>query len=255
MGNSVVTSAGTLVGVFAETDTLSRRDVLKATTSIDGGSTLTPATTIGAFVAGGERKGANLGNANAQPMLAIDASTGRFKDRLYVVWPDRRSGHTQIFFAASNDGGATWTTPRAIDDNAPSATTDHFMANVAVNRDGVVGVMWYDRRGHPDNLGWDVRFSASLDGGTTFLPSVKVSERGTTFPAGASLARNRPNTIAQDSAAMQRATIAAARESFTYMGGDTAGLAADASGAFHPVWVDNRTGIPQVWTARVVVHQ
>jgi len=36
-----------------------------------------------------------------------------------------------------------------------------------------------------------------------------------------------------------------------FMGGDTAGLAADASGAFHAVWVDNRTGVPQVWTTVV----
>jgi len=255
MGNSVVTSSGTFVGVFAGTDTLSRRDMLKATSSTDGGSTLTPATSIGPFVAGGERKGANLGNANAQPMLAIDGSTGRFKDRLYLVWPDRRSGHTRIFFSSSSDAGTTWTPARAIDDNAPNVTTDHFMANVAVNRDGVVGVMWYDRRDHPDNLGWNVRFSASLDGGATFLPSVKISERSNTFPPGSSLARSRADANTRDSAALQRATVVAARESFKYMGGDTAGLAADASGAFHPVWVDNRTGVPQVWTARVVVRR
>jgi hypothetical protein len=188
-------------------------------------------------------------------MLAIDASTSRFKDRLYVVWPDRRSGHTQIFFASSSNAGATWTPPRPIDDNAPNSTTDHFMANVAVNRAGIVGVMWYDRRDHPDNLGWDVRFSASLDGGATFLPSVKISERANTFPPGASLARSRTDASTGDSAALQRATVAAARESFKYMGGDTAGLAADASGAFHPVWVDNRTGVPQVWTAKVVVRR
>jgi hypothetical protein len=38
------------------------------------------------------------------------------------------------------------------------------------------------------------------------------------------------------------------------MGGDTAGLAADAAGAFRAVWVDNRTGVPQVWTASVTVR-
>jgi hypothetical protein len=33
--------------------------------------------------------------------------------------------------------------------------------------------------------------------------------------------------------------------------GDTAGLAADASGAFYVLWVDDRTGVHQVWTAPV----
>jgi hypothetical protein len=36
--------------------------------------------------------------------------------------------------------------------------------------------------------------------------------------------------------------------------GDTAGLAADAGGVFHPVWIDNRTGVPQMWTATVKVQ-
>jgi hypothetical protein len=36
-------------------------------------------------------------------------------------------------------------------------------------------------------------------------------------------------------------------------GGHTAGLAADANGVFHPLWVDNRTGIHQIWTASITV--
>ena len=39
-----------------------------------------------------------------------------------------------------------------------------------------------------------------------------------------------------------------------FMGGDTAGLAADALGIFHAAWVDNRTGVPQLWTATVSVR-
>ncbi len=35
--------------------------------------------------------------------------------------------------------------------------------------------------------------------------------------------------------------------------GDYAGLAADASGAFHALWIDNRTGLAQIWTAPIVV--
>ena len=49
------------------------------------------------------------------------------------------------------------------------------MATVAVNRDGVVGVLWYDRREANDNLAYHARFAASFDGGLTFSPSVRVS--------------------------------------------------------------------------------
>ena len=38
-------------------------------------------------------------------------------------------------------------------------------------------------------------------------------------------------------------------------GADTTGMAATADGRFHPVWVDNRTGVPQVWTAAVRVDE
>jgi hypothetical protein len=40
---------------------------------------------------------------------------------------------------------------------------------------------------------------------------------------------------------------------WNFKAGDTSGLVADASGVFHPVWIDNRTGFSQVWTAPVRV--
>jgi hypothetical protein len=242
MGNAVVASDGTLVGVYAEGSA-----GLHAIWSTDGGRSLASSTKIDDFVAGGERKGAQLGNANAEPALAIDASHGRFMDRLYVVWPDRRSGHSRIVFSSSSDRGKTWTPARAVDDNAPSVSTDQFMPEIAVNADGVVGLMWYDRRDHPDNLGWDVRFMASVDGGASFGPSVKVSERGASFPVGTTRELRPP------AERTERAQIDAGRGSFTFMGGDTAGLAADAAGVFHAVWVDNHTGVPQIWTAAITV--
>jgi len=36
--------------------------------------------------------------------------------------------------------------------------------------------------------------------------------------------------------------------------GDTAGLAVHASGAVHALWIDNQTGIRQVFTARVAIR-
>ncbi len=42
---------------------------------------------------------------------------------------------------------------------------------------------------------------------------------------------------------------------FSLAGGHTAGLDADANGVFHPFWVDNRTGVAQVWTAPVTINR
>jgi len=99
------------------------------------------------------------------------------------------------------------------------------MPVVAVNRRGVVGVSWYDRRDNADNLGYYVMFAASVDGGRTWLPSVRVS-----------------------------AAAHVADDDTRKNSGDTAGLAADADGVFHPVWIDNRTGIPQMWTTTVTIR-
>jgi hypothetical protein len=102
------------------------------------------------------------------------------------------------------------------------------MPMLAVNKNGVVGICWYDRRDNSDNLGYWVRFSASLDGGASWIPSARVSTHA-----------NVVNPSERDN---------------HFHGGDTAGLAADADGVFHPLWIDNRTGVHQMWTTTVKVR-
>lgn len=248
MGNAAIASDGTLIGVFEENDDI------RAITSRDGGESLTPAVDIDtAYVQPGNRKGGTNNNVTALPMMAIDPGSAAFRDAVYAVWADRRSGRSRIFIAASFDKGATWTPSRQVDDPPPGDSTDNFMPNVAVNRDGVVGVMWYDRRAHADNIGWDVRFSASRDGGKTFSPSVEVSSQGMTFGARDRFATMRASASRPKAADGGGVNVNVGLNNFTFLGGDTAGLIADAAGVFHPVWVDNRTGTPQVWTAPVTV--
>ena len=116
----------------------------------------------------------------------VDGGAGRrpkrraVSGRLYAVWPDARfDRRTQILLASSSDEGRTWSAPRVVSDDGPALRMgdrpNHFMPMVAVNRGGIVAVSWYDRRDNPDNLGYWPRFSASLDGGATWLPSVRVS--------------------------------------------------------------------------------
>jgi hypothetical protein len=162
--------------------------------------------------------------------LATDHSHSRFRGRMYAAWPDARiDRRTQVFFCYSDDGGHTWSPPAVVSENTgvlkSGDRANNFMPVIAVNKMGVVGVCWYDRRDNPDNLGYWIRFSASLDGGQTWLPSARLS----THPNLSDDKDARPN------------------------GGDTAGLAADDDGVFHPVWIDNRTGVHQMWTTTVTV--
>ena len=225
IGNAVVASDGTLIGIFAD------RAHVRAVASTDGGASFRPSVVVDTFVMAGSRKDRDHNNVNHFLHMAIDRSGGAYNDRVYVTWPDRRTGHADVYFTWSDDRGATWSEPHTITDSAPADTMDRFMPTLAVNRDGVVGLLWYDRRDNPDNMSYYARFTASLDGGATWLPSVRVSE--SIYSAGP----------------------VAERSAFTGNGGDTAGLVAAADGVFYPVWVADRNGIPQVFAAPVSVRR
>lgn len=255
-GPSVVMSDGTLVIPFNELRDLKEyRNVyqppepnawFKIVTSDDGGESFSRAVVVSEWYLRA------MSTTNTVPALAVDRGNGIFRDRLYAAWPDVRSGRSEILFSCSADKGKTWSKPVVVNDDQPRPASgqgpDNFMPTLAVNRNGVVGVMWYDRRDNPDNLGWWTRFSASLDGGETFLPSVKVS--GAQFNQG--LSQELPLHTLRSQGVVQETRINLGR--FQFMGGDYAGLAADANGIFHPFWVDNRTGVAQVWTTPVTVN-
>jgi len=116
--------------------------------------------------------------------------------------------------------------------------------------------MWYDRRDQPDNLGYDIRFSASLDGGESFLPSVLVSPGG-----GSSLQMKEwilwppwQGNYSGTSGGRQHAAIGDGLYWWSNNGGDTAGLACDLDGIFHALWIDRRSGVQQVSTTRITVN-
>jgi hypothetical protein len=224
LSNLSITSTGAVLGAYADP-----QGHVRAVRSVDGGASFLPSVVVDTFVRAGNRKDPKHNNVNHFMTLAVDRSGGPFKDRVYLAWPDRRSGHSQVRLAYSSDEGRTWSTSLIPTDNAPTDTTDQFMPTLAVNRDGVTGLLFYDRRDNPDNRSYYARFTASTDGGRTWLPSVRLAD--SVYSGG---------EVAQKSA-------------FEYNGGDTAGLAVSADGAFHPVWIADRAGIPQVYTSIVRV--
>ena len=160
--------------------------------------------------------------------VAVDASTGAYKDRVYLTCWDRAMERLYLF--ASSDGGRSWSPPRLV--------SRGYVQNgmVAVNNQGIVGVAWYDGRDDPRGYRavfrcQHVYFAASLDGGSTFLPEVKVST-----------AENCPDT--PQNAEAGRRWVA---------GGDYFGLAAAAEGSFRLLWADSRDGIYQLRSSSVRV--
>jgi photosystem II stability/assembly factor-like uncharacterized protein len=176
------------------------------------------------------------GGYNIIPMLAVNPGSKSFKDRMYLVWSEKTSAETHVMLTLSKDKGVNWSKPVVISEQGHpegegGKSYDSVLPTVAVNRRGIVGVSWYDSRdSRGGKVGCSVRFRASLDGGTTWLPSARVSE----VPSRVDL--NLENKMKDDWL------------------GDTMGLTADAAGEFHVLWVDDRTGIRQVFTASVAVR-
>jgi hypothetical protein len=177
------------------------------------------------------------------PCLAVDSSALASKDHLYIVWTTDREDGFHAMFSSSQDKGFTWSAPIQIDDAPRTGGTgsrvNAFMPEIAVNSSGVIGVSWYDTRGLTgDQVGWNLRFTASLNGGKTWLPSQRVSESSTRFPSDKERSIPHQEGFVSD---------------LPFLVGDTAGLATDTNGVFHALWIDNRTGLRQVWTAAVTV--
>jgi len=171
--------------------------------------------------------------ARGFPELAADASGGPYRDRLYWICRDR--DHEHIYLTSSSDHGESWTAPTVVNQGSgrsPSAQN----AVIAVNREGVLGISWYDARNDPRGYReifrcQEVFFTASLDGGRTFLPEVKVST-----------GENCPDTPANGEAGRRWPE-----------GGEYHGLTATADGRFQVLWADSREGIYQLRTATIRV--
>ena len=180
------------------------------------------------------------------PVFAVDTRPGRFQDRIYCVWDDRRYGTSRILLSYSMDAGSSWSEPKRVDSAAPKHSHQYLPA-VSVNRNGVVGVSWYDTRESDSNETHPAFFSASTDGGESFLPSVRLSSRER-YP--------RSNSIEISPSALDSTEHDLSLRFYEPKSwpGHYSGLAADATGIFHPFWVDTRRGNTQIWTTRVDVR-
>ena len=96
---------------------------------------------------------------------------------VYIVWQDGRFGGGSmdaIALSRSSDGGQTWSSPIRVNAN-PNIPA--FTPSVHVNRDGVVGVLYYDFRSNTADaaLSTDVWLARSANGGSTWTET-RVAE-------------------------------------------------------------------------------
>ena len=166
--------------------------------------------------------------------LAADLSAGPFRDRLYWICTSDR--YEDVYLQHSSDRGERWSRPIRV--NQGSGTSPYVRTpSVTVNRDGVVGIAWYDGRDggaryRREFICQEIYFAASLDGGNSFLPEVKVSSE-----------KSCPMSPENGEAGWRWPA-----------GGDYMGLATDAGGQFVLVWADGRRGPYRLHTATLKVN-
>jgi hypothetical protein len=256
MGNIEVLSDGTLVLPYGdfEFDPAKRKDShtsnMWVVTSSDGGVTFSQPVKIGVQTYDKDLKGPGFQTFGSS---AVDHSDV-FQDRLYTAWTDYRTGAYRLLFTYSKDRGKTWTATKRIGNDAPDWASQ-YQPTIAVNRDGTVGVTWFDTRhsAKHDDKQYDQYFAASVDGGESFAAPARVSD--------ATSSRFGKGNLTMQASAWSSALYNGEETRVSFLsavsrwpaGGDYMGLAVDRDGIFHPFWADARTGTYQIQTARVSV--
>lgn len=154
---------------------------------------------------------------------AVDDSTGPYSGRVYFASRTDKFGHADIGLTYSSDQGKTWSPLARLNDDADDKGTAQFFAAISVNPHGVVDVIWYDQRRDPDHHKFDLYYTYSLDGGETWAPNARVTE-------------------------VNSAPEPSKHQNGMVFIGDYIDL--DSSDDYaHPVWVDTRNGVADVYTA------
>jgi hypothetical protein len=188
---------------------------------------------------------------------AIDLTLGPNRGTVYVGYTDfdRALDRYVVNVATTRDFGKTWSTAQ-VSDSAMQGSPSNVA--VAVNRDGVVAVTWYDRRNDPEQHCWQLYGSISIDGASTFARNVRMSEPLT--------CTNKPaNWILETWGQFDNwSDPKHPRPGFGLTafvpvrfpnGGDTQGLMADRDGVFHSAWINNSNGVMQLWHTAFAVDE
>ncbi len=94
------------------------------------------------------------------PAIAISGSY------VHVAWYDNRDGNWEEYYKRSVDGGITWG-PEIRLTNKPTGSGHPSIAASGLN----VHLVWYDSR----DGNYEVYYKRSVDGGTNWLPDVRLS--------------------------------------------------------------------------------
>jgi len=162
---------------------------------------------------------------NGLPRIAIDTSGGAYNDWIYIVTGQKNlapaGSDPDIILNRSTDGGQTWSSGIRVNQDPINNSKIQLFPAVHVDNIGGINVVFYDDRNTTiDSLG--MFLARSDDGGDTWH-EFEISDHNF-----------KPTPIA----------------SFQGKMGDNIGITS-TNDKLWPVWMDNSTGIYQIWTVPI----
>ena len=184
-----------------------------------------------------------------------------YRDRIYAAWKNSDAKRARpIVVSHSDDRGLHWSTPLVVDPNGRDGVPLQANPMLAVSKDGVLGVAWFDgRNASVRGTGYDVYFAASVDGGASFLPAVRASS-ATSYPSRGANSWPSADEMAGLTVEKKPGADEAGRNlhfissyALRELGGDYVTMTVDAAGRFHPVWYDARGSGWQLYSSAIHV--
>ena len=116
------------------------------------------------------------------PFITADNSYGPFRGRLYLVYanntPAGNGNKPDIYCRYSTDQGATFSAPVRINDDVNYTANHQWHPSIWCDKQtGRLFVKWLDTRNSPTSDSCEVYASFSTDGGATFAPNSKISNK------------------------------------------------------------------------------
>jgi hypothetical protein len=120
----------------------------------------------------------NPGGLAGQAFLAVDRSGGPTNNNIYMLASVRPFGGngTEVHFARSTDGGATFSPFVRINDDPVNPSKWHWFGTFSVAPNGRLDAVWNDTRNAANNIDSQLFYSYSTDAGSTWSPNVAVSD-------------------------------------------------------------------------------